>query len=298
MVAYCARILTEFQVPPRRATFLNDTRIVKLLCFNINGIRARPHQLERIVRELSPDVIGLQETKVEDGSFPAQSVVDLGYEVAYHGQKGHYGVALLSRRAPLSIRHGMPGDAEDAQRRLIVGEYADANGDVITVINGYFPQGESADHPVKFPAKQKFYADLLEYLHQGFDPARRLVVMGDFNVAYLDKDIGIGDDNRKRWLRTGKCCFLPQERDWFGRLLEWGLVDVWRHHHPDEENRFSWFDYRSAGFERDPPHGLRIDGILATQSLVDRALDSGISYDIRAMQRPSDHCPVWVEFDG
>jgi len=165
------------------------------------------------------------------------------------------------------------------------------------VINGYFPQGENRDHPVKFPAKRKFYAELTEWLNRDFSPDLNLAVIGDMNIAPTDKDIGIGPDNMKRWLRTGKCSFLPEEREWLEKLMAWGLHDTFREKYPEVDDRFSWFDYRSRGFERDPKRGLRIDLILGSDSLNAKVMDAGIAYDIRAMEKPSDHCPVWVEVD-
>ena len=270
---------------------------MRLVSFNINGIRARPHQVERIIQDLAPDVIGLQETKVRDEEFPREWVDSLGFHVVFHGQKGHYGVALLSRQPPLMSYLGFPHDGEDAQRRLVSARYRCPDGAELVVINGYFPQGESRNHPVKFPAKQKFYADLTAHLAATYDPAQRIVIMGDFNVSHSDRDIGIGEENRQRWLRTGKCSFLPEEREWFDRLLDWGLTDLWRARHPETNDRFSWFDYRSRGFEREPRRGLRIDGILGTTAVADRLLDAGIDYSIRAMEKPSDHCPVWTTLD-
>ncbi|MEP4466065.1 MAG: exodeoxyribonuclease III, partial [Marinobacter alexandrii] len=111
------------------------------------------------------------------------------------------------------------------------------------------------------------------------------------------KDIGIGADNAKRWLRTGKCSFLPEEREWLGQVEGRGYTDVFRHLHPDEADTFSWFDYRSKGFEREPRRGLRIDLIMASDSLLPKASEAGVSYDIRGMERPSDHCPVWASFE-
>ena len=119
--------------------------------------------------------------------------------------------------------------------------------------------------------------------------------MGDMNVAPLDMDIGIGDDNRKRWLRTGKCCFLPEERDWLEKLKEWGLIDSYHHFHPAELGRYSWFDYRSRGFEREPKRGLRIDLMLASKPLMAMTSEAGIDHEIRAMLKPSDHCPIWLK---
>ncbi|WP_342245161.1 exodeoxyribonuclease III [Pseudomonas sp. OTU5201] len=268
---------------------------MKIVSFNINGLRARPHQLEALIAKHQPDVIGLQETKVSDEQFPEAEIRQLGYHVHYYGQKGHYGVALLSRQEPLSLSKGFPGDAEDAQRRFIYGTFADAQGNPVTVMNGYFPQGESRDHPVKFPAKERFYADLQVLLEQQFQPSQSLVVMGDINISPEDCDIGIGEENRKRWLKTGKCSFLPEEREWLARLKSWGLVDSFRQLNPEVNDRFSWFDYRSRGFEDTPKRGLRIDVILASQPLQARLKDAGIDYDLRGMEKPSDHAPIWLE---
>lgn len=270
--------------------------MTRVVSFNINGIRARPHQLEALKLQYDPDIIGLQETKVQDADFPRQMVEDLGYHVAFYGQKSHYGVALLSKEPPLSIKYGFPEEGGEAQRRLIAGTYR-AGDQELTVINGYFPQGESRDHPLKFPHKQRFYATLQRLLSDHYSPQQQLMVIGDMNVAPRDEDVGIGPDNAKRWLRTGKCSFLPEEREWLAGLLDWGLCDTFLARFPGVQDRFSWFDYRSRGFEREPKRGLRIDLALATTGLQSRLTDAGIAYDIRSMEKPSDHCPIWVDFD-
>jgi exodeoxyribonuclease-3 len=271
--------------------------LLKIVSFNINGIRARPHQLEAIKARHDPDILGIQECKVADEEFPRAVVETLGLVPEYFGQKGHYGVALLSRNPPLAVTRGLPADPPDAQRRLITGRYALPGGGEVTVINGYFPQGEGRDHPVKFPAKERFYADLASWLRSSFSPDQNLVLVGDMNVAPLDLDIGIGADNAKRWLREGKCSFLPEERGWLQTLRDWGLYDAYREVYPQADDRFSWFDYRSRGFEREPRRGLRIDLMLITAPLRERLREAGIDYEVRAMDRPSDHCPVWATFD-
>ncbi|HBO37855.1 MAG TPA: exodeoxyribonuclease III, partial [Pasteurellaceae bacterium] len=239
---------------------------MKIISFNINGLRARLHQLDAIVEKYQPDVLGLQEIKVADEQFPHELVKHLGYHVFHHGQKGHYGVALLTREAPLAVRKGFPSDEADAQRRIIMADLETEFG-VLTVINGYFPQGESRIHETKFPAKAKFYADLQHYLEQDFNHKNHIVIMGDMNISPSDLDIGIGEENRKRWLRTGKCSFLPEEREWYQRLYNYGLVDTFRHLNPLVNDKFSWFDYRSKGF--DDNRGLRIDHILANEKLTE-----------------------------
>ncbi|GKX59230.1 exodeoxyribonuclease III [Leminorella grimontii] len=266
---------------------------MKFVSFNINGLRARPHQLAALIEQHQPDVIGLQETKVHDDMFPLDEVSQFGYHVFYHGQKGHYGVALLTKAEPLAVRKGFPGDEPDAQRRMIMADLATPLG-TLTVMNGYFPQGESRDHEIKFPAKRAFYDNLQSYLEQQLAPTQPVLIMGDMNISPTDLDIGIGEDNRKRWLRTGKCSFLPEEREWMQKLMGWGLVDTFRQRNQDVASRYSWFDYRSKGFDEN--RGLRIDLLLASHALAERCIDTGIDYDIRAMEKPSDHAPVWAEF--
>jgi exodeoxyribonuclease-3 len=278
---------------------------MKIVSFNVNGIRARLHQLAAVIKTHAPDIIALQETKVHDDQFPHTDIEELGYHVRCHGQKGHYGVALLSRAEPIAVEYGFPHDDESAQRRLIYAEYPTPAGSSIKVYNGYFPQGEKREHPIKFPAKEQFYADLTCLLESRTTPEDMCVVVGDMNVAPADADVGIGQENEKRWLRQGKCCFLPEERDWLQTLMNTGLHDTYRacfpapaDVDPSQTGIYSWFDYRSRGFEREPRRGLRIDLILASNALQRHCHSTGIDYTIRAMSKPSDHCPVWAEFTG
>ena len=221
----------------------------------------------------------------------------MGYKVAYHGQKTHYGVALLHKPAATEIIKGYETDDNESQKRFISGTFKTRDDRQLTVINGYFPQGENREHPTKFPAKQKFYANLSAHLKNYHSPDELLFIIGDMNIAPVDEDIGIGESNMKRWLKDGKTSFLPEERAWLKELTSWGLTDIYRHHHPDIDNLFSWFDYRSRGFEREPKRGLRIDLIMASRTAVSLSRGSGIDYVIRGMEKPSDHCPVWAEFD-
>lgn len=267
---------------------------MKVVSFNVNSIRLRLHQLQAIIDKHDPEFIGVQETKCQDVDFPLADIEAMGYHAIYHGGKTHYGVALLSKAKPVQEQKGYVTDADDAQRRMVMGTFETATGP-LTVVNGYFPQGESRDHDTKYPAKEKFYVDLMAYL-QDHTPTEQMLVIGDFNIAPVDQDIGIGPDNAKRWLRAGKTSFLPEEREWLQTLMDWGLVDTFRQKYPDVDDLFSWFDYRSKGFDREPKRGLRIDHILATQVLADKLVDSGMDYDVRGMEKPSDHCPVWTEF--
>ncbi len=110
------------------------------------------------------------------------------------------------------VRRGFPTDHEDTQRRIIVADLATTQWYAVMVINGYFSQGESRNHPIKFPTKARFYQDLQTYLEQHLSVDAQVLVMGDMNISHSDFDIDIGEESRKRWLRTGKCSFLPEER--------------------------------------------------------------------------------------
>jgi exodeoxyribonuclease-3 len=267
---------------------------MKIISFNINGLRARLHQLQAIIDKHQPDIIGLQEIKVHDDAFPIADVEAMGYKVYFHGQKAHYGVALLSKQEPLKLQKGFPSDTEEHQKRMIIGTFAGKNGQPFTVMNGYFPQGDNIAHETKFPYKRQFYSDLNDYLLESHTAEENLIVMGDINISPTDLDIGIGEPNRVRWLKTGKCSFQPEEREWYARLENWGLVDTFRHLNPDVTEQYSWFDYRSKGF--DDNRGLRIDVIMATPSLTEQCVDVGIDYELRGIEKPSDHAPIWAEF--
>ncbi len=268
---------------------------MKIFSFNVNGLRARLHQLSELINKHSPEIICLQETKVDNENFPMESINELGYEALINGQKGHYGVATLYKSKPIEFQIGFPSDKEDAQCRLISSTHTFSN-EKITVINGYFPQGESRDHPKKFPYKEKFFKDLMTYL-KNFSPKDHLIILGDLNISPQDIDIGIGENNRKRWLATGKCSFLPEEREWLGKIKSWGFYDSYRKFFPESNDRFSWFDYRSRGFDDTPKRGLRIDHLWVTESLLKLSSESDIDYEIRGMEKPSDHAPVWTEFN-
>jgi len=267
---------------------------MKIVSFNVNSIRMRLHQLARVIDKHAPEFIGLQETKVQDHEFPIAEIEALGYQVIYMGQKTHYGVALLSKAQNRSAWYGLPNDSDETQKRFIGGEF-EVDGKPVIVFNGYFPQGESRDHPLKFPAKTLFYKELNVFLSSFDMNNTSLIVMGDYNIAPQDIDIGIGEDNARRWLQTGKTSFLPEEREWFTALVALGLYDGFRLCHAQENNIFSWFDYRSKAFEREPKRGLRIDHLLVSEKLRPMVIDAGVDYDIRAMHKPSDHAPTWIE---
>ena len=164
-------------------------------------------------------------------------------------------------------------------------------------MNGYFPQGENIKHETKFPKKIKYYQDLKEHIIDIKKSQNNLVVMGDFNVSPQDIDIGIGEQNAKRWLRDGKTSFQPEEREMWNSIRDLGFVDTWRIIYPDDSTTYSWFDYRSRMFDQNPKRGLRIDHIMLSDNLKGSIKAVGIDHYARAMEKPSDHCPIWLDLN-
>ncbi|QJC30717.1 exodeoxyribonuclease III [Enterobacteriaceae endosymbiont of Macroplea appendiculata] len=265
---------------------------MKILSFNINGIRAHWHQLKYIIKIHNPDIIGLQETKVDNLLFPKKELLELGYNIYINGQKKNYGVALLSRYKPLKIKNDVLNNNE--QKRFIMIEIPTTIGD-ITIINCYFPQGDNRNNFIKFTQKINFFKNLYYYINNNFITTDFIIIIGDINVSITNLDIGIDINNQKKWLQQGKCSFLPEERMCVQKLLNWGFLDIWREMNPTINNKFSWFDYRNKGYNHNI--GLRIDIIFISKKLKKYYINADIDYDIRNMNRPSDHAPIWLDLN-
>lgn len=263
---------------------------MKFVTFNINSIRKRLHQLKVIIDKHQPDIIGLQETKVQDKDFPVKEIQAMGYEATFHGQKIHYGVATLSKVPMQLVSKNFPNEDAEAQRRSLLTQHS-LGGQDIMVFNGYFPQGENRKHAIKFPAKRDFYKNLLALIQSKLLQNKPVILMGDFNVAPFKQDVGL--DTAEDWINRGACSFLPEEREWYQKILNASYIDSWRIKNEEDAETFSWFDYRTRAFERTVKKGLRIDHILLSQGF--KSVDAGMDYDIRAMVSPSDHVPVWCE---
>lgn len=266
---------------------------MRLVSFNINGLRAHMHQLDALITSLHPDVIGLQETKVDNNDFPESAILKYGYHVYYCGQKKYNGVALLFRKFPLYIKNDFLYYNSLFETRIIMAKILTSKG-ILTIINSYFPQGENI-YSNKFIIKRQFYQKLQCYIQKNYSNQELLLIMGDMNISPTDLDIGIGEKNKKRWINSGKCAFLPEERQWINKLMNWGLIDIYRNFYPYQNQRYSWFSYIANKFSTNT--GLRIDLILVTKLLATYHQYSEINYNIRNMQRPSDHAPVWVDFN-
>jgi exodeoxyribonuclease-3 len=251
---------------------------MKIATWNVNSIRARQERLLAWLEKAQPDVVCLQELKGTDEAFPYEPIQQAGYHAVVFGQKTYNGVAILSKIEPLNIQRGMPG-FEDPQTRLLT---AEVNG--VWIISAYIPNGDAVGSE-KYRYKLQWFHQLREFLAARFKPTDRLVLCGDFNVARDEKDVARPD----AW--AGTVLFHQEVRDAMERLLAWGLVDVFRQHHP-EGGLYSWWDYRMLGFPKND--GLRIDYILATEPVAKCCTVVEIDREERKGEKPSDHAPVMV----
>lgn len=256
---------------------------IKLATFNVNGIRARLGILRDWLATNRPDLVCLQEIKVQDPDFPAAELEAIGYHCVFLGQKSYNGVALLSLAELTEIQRGLPGSGPDQEARLICGRLGD-----LLVINAYVPQGRAVGQPA-FATKLDFLARLRQLLEERYRPDQAVVLAGDLNVAPGPLDVY--DPQRLE----GQVGFHPDERQAFARLLQWGLSDLFRQLNP-EKRQFTFWDYRlPKSFARDL--GWRIDHLLVSSSLVQVCSSCWVDIAPRGMEKPSDHTPLLAEFN-
>ena len=253
---------------------------MKIASWNVNSLNVRLPHLEEWLRLRQPDVVGLQETKLEDSRFPDSALVGMGYRSVFTGQKTYNGVALLSREPARDVQMGIPGFA-DEQKRAIAATVGD-----VRIVNLYVVNGQDLGTE-KYDYKLRWLDAVHGWLADEIKAHPRLVVLGDFNIAPDDRDVhdpAVWNDD----------CILTStaERAALKRLLALGLHDSFRLH-SDEAGQFSWWDYRAAGFRRNL--GLRIDLALVSESLRAQCSAAGIDREPRTWDRPSDHAPVWLE---
>jgi exodeoxyribonuclease-3 len=249
---------------------------MKLAAWNVNSLKVRLPQLLDFLATRQPDVVCLQETKLEDINFPRAEIEAAGYQVAFSGQKTYNGVAILSKSPLADIQAGIPG-FDDEQKRVLA-----ATVDGMRVVCAYIPNGQSVDSD-KYQYKLKWLAALTEWLQQELQAQPKLALLGDYNIAPEDRDV----HDPAAW-QDQVLCSEP-EREAFRKLLALGLKDSFRLFEQPEKT-FSWWDYRMMGFRRN--HGLRIDHILLSEALAASCTESRIDRDMRKLERPSDHAPV------
>jgi exodeoxyribonuclease-3 len=257
--------------------------VFRVATYNCNSIRTRLPLILKWLAANRPDVLCLQETKVPDEEFPADAFREAGYHVVFRGQKGGAGVAIASLAAPDDVSFGLDDGGPPDEARLV---RATVRG--IPVVNTYVPQGRSPDHPM-FRYKLEWLARLRDYFDRHFSPAEPLLWCGDFNVA--PEEIDVHNPVRLKH----HVDFHPEARAALERIREWGFVDVFRRHHPNEPGQYTFWDYRvPRALERNL--GWRVDHIWATPPLAERSVDAWIDREARRAEKPSDHTFLVAEF--
>ena len=254
---------------------------MKLVTWNINSIRARTQRLVGWLDANRPDVVCLQETKVEDAQFPLEAVEKLGYRAVMFGQKSYNGVAILSTAELTDVTRGFGDDPDDDEARVIA---ATTHG--IRVVDVYVPNGQDLTSD-RYPYKLAWYGRLRAFLERTTSPDRPVVVCGDMNVTADDQDVW----SPAAWKDQIHCS--PPEREALANMRAWGLDDVFRVKKP-EGGVWSWWDYRGVSFFKD--QGLRIDHILTTAVLTAKCTSCVVDRTARKGQDASDHAPVTATF--
>ena len=260
---------------------------MKIASWNVNSLNVRLPHLLRWLDTFQPDVVALQETKLEDLRFPDAALAERGYRSVFCGQKTYNGVALLSR-TPFDGEciNAIPG-FDDPQKRVLAATVGGPAGSPqsVRIVDLYVVNGEAVGS-AKYDYKLRWLAAVREWLRDELAQHPNLVVLGDFNIAPDDRDV----HDPKRW-HEKVLCSTP-EREALATLQGLGLHDSFRLFN-GEAGHHSWWDYRLAAFQRG--WGLRIDLVLVSEALRARCVGAGIDLEPRGWERPSDHTPVWVE---
>jgi exodeoxyribonuclease-3 len=247
---------------------------MKVATWNVNSVRTRLERVLRFLEREEPDVLCLQELKAQEEAFPFEALLQAGYRAAVHGQKTYNGVAILTRLKLGQIERGFGDHVEDSQARVIASFVND-----VRVLSVYVPNGSQVGSE-KYNYKLDWMRRLRAYLDRSCDPSEPLLLCGDFNVAPEDRDAANPED----WKDSVLC--REDVRAALDEIMDWGLVDTFRKHHP-EGGHYTWWDYRRLAFPRND--GLRIDHILASQGLA-----ATIDRDERKGKQPSDHAPLSI----
>jgi exodeoxyribonuclease-3 len=259
---------------------------MRIVTFNINGIRARIDPFLAWLGTARPDVVLLQEIKTLDAGFPRAPVEDLGYRVETHGQKGFNGVAILSRLPLEDVVRGLPGDPGDEQARWI--EATVIGRRAVRVAGLYLPNGNPAPGP-KYDYKLAWMARMHARAAALLASEEPVVLGGDYNVIPQAEDAA----RPEAW--AGDALFLPETRAAFRRILHLGYTEAFRAR-VQGPGHYSFWDYQAAAWEKN--NGIRIDHLLLSPQAADLMTDVGIDKAVRAGDKPSDHVPVWVELDA
>jgi len=250
---------------------------LKIATWNVNSIRIRLPLVLAWLAEQQPDIVCLQETKVEDHQFPEQAMREAGYSAVYAGQKSYNGVALLCKLPIEDVQYGFKDGYDAENKRLLSARIAGLH-----IVNVYVPQGQATESP-KFQYKLEFLAKLLSELSDRFTAADPVMVLGDINIAPDERDVVSAE------AMQNKVSFHPREHLFLEQFKQWGLQDIYRTFHQDG-GLYSWWDFRTRGFEKN--EGMRIDHIWVAAGLAQLCQSCEIDIDNRSQPKPSDHAPV------
>lgn len=258
-------------------------------CWNVNSIRARKDHVLQYLNYHKPDILMLQELKVTADDYPFSEIEALGYQSYIVGQKTYNGVAIITKR-DISVEHEfLEGDTGDEQARFI--QILD-NKTGWRFIDIYLPNGNPVmdeNHILsdKFLYKLSWLKRLYDHLEKLMAKDKPFLIGGDWNIAPKDSDTYNADD----W--KNDALLRSESRNAYYKILFLGLSDALKTVNPN--GGYTWWDYRGGGFKRDL--GMRIDHILLSPHLADKLLNAGIHKDMRALEKPSDHAPVWVKLN-
>ncbi len=253
---------------------------MKIASWNVNSLRVRLPQVLEWLEDNPVEVLALQETKMVDENFPFEEIQQAGYQVQYSGQKTYNGVAVLTKQKGSDVVKDIKG-LDDPQRRILA-----VTVDEVRVLNLYVVNGKEVGSD-KYEYKLDWLKKVTAFIKKDLKTYPNYVVLGDFNIAPEDADVHDPEAWRNKILCSDK------EREALNAITDLGFVDTFRLF-DQEENTFSWWDYRAAGFRRNL--GLRIDLILASSSLEGACSFSVVDKAPRSNERPSDHAPVIAEF--
>lgn len=257
---------------------------MKIFTYNVNSIKARKDLLLSWLEHRGGDIdiLCFQELKMIEETFPSEEFEALGYCSAVFGQKAYNGVAICAKAPIQKVRIGFGNPDWDRQSRLIAAQIGD-----LKIVNVYAPHG-GLRGTEKFQYKQDWYTVFLSYLEERYTRQDRLLVLGDMNIAFTDRDVYDAE------ALADTIGTMPEERALLQSLFDWGLVDSFRKLYPDRK-QFTWWDYRTAGIWRD--EGMRIDYILCTESLMPEIINLDVDLWPRKRRHPtpSDHAPLLAE---
>jgi exodeoxyribonuclease III len=256
---------------------------MKIATYNANSVRLRLPMVLKWLEKHSPDVLCIQETKVQDPDFPRSAIESAGYQVVFKGQKSYNGVAILSKHPIEDVAYGLDDGGPADEARLIKAVVGKVN-----VVNTYLPQGYLPDTD-KYAYKLEWFKRLRAYFERHFKPTDLLVWVGDLNVA--PEAIDVHDPVRL----LGHVCFNPQVQAALSDVMAWGFTDVFRMH-CKEAGQYSFWDYRFPSTVKNNL-GWRLDHIMAAKPLAERSSACYIDKDPRTQPNPSDHTFVVAEFD-